>query len=488
MATPIPSNRSSFTLGEVSRATAGALFANPGLAAHGVSIDSRTIEPGALFVALKGANHDGHQYLSSTLARGAAAAVVERGRRLDGLAAVEVDDTLAALGALARYHLKRSRDVRPIPSIAIGGAAGKTTTKEITAALAGALFGPTLWTPGNLNNLVGVPMTLLLLNEAHRAMVIECGTSARGEIVRLSRIVEPDVALVVNVDLEHTEGLGTLEEVADEEAALFTHSRRVAVIPANDERLARRVPAHLATLTFGAADGADVRVAERSIVSKGYARIKIRLAPRLVAPGVEPAIEAEVRMLGPAAALNCAAAVAAAAAALATPLSSEQRDAIAGALASVTAVNGRLSMKTVGGVIVIDDTYNANPRSLRVALAASREVAEALGARLVIALGDMLELGEFAKSAHADALREVFAAKPAAVVAVGTELSAALSAARASGFDSQTAAVHRFTDSTEAAGAVRGLVRAGDVLLVKGSRAIRMERIIDELDRRSAGV
>lgn len=481
MATPIPKNECPFTLDEIACATGGKLFGDPCRTARGVSIDTRTIEPGALFVALRGASGDGHRYLPAALERGAVAAVVERGRRTQGLPTVQVDDTLVALGRLAHHHVARLRSASPIPSIAIGGAAGKTTTKEITAALVRAVFGPTLWTPGNLNNLIGVPMTLFMLTDTHRAMVIECGTNTCGEIIRLGSIVEPDVAMVLNVDIEHTEGLGTLETIADEEAALFSHARRTAVIPAGDSMLVRRVPAHLATVTFGAAGGADVRLVRRTITSRGRARIVIQLAPRFCADGEGGAhVETEIAMLGSAAAINCTAAVAALAAAFPRPLGAGQLGAMERALASVKPVAGRLSMYTVGDVTVIDDTYNSNPRSLRVALEAAREMADGLGARLLVALGDMLELGELAKSAHADAVKDALGMGPAVLVAVGPEMTHALAAARADGVPGATRVYH-CADSEEAARTAGSLVRAGDVLLVKGSRGIRMERIVEGL-------
>ncbi len=212
MATAIPRNACAFTLAEVGAATGGRVIGDQSAAVRGVSIDTRTVAAGELFVALRGAGSDGHRYLAEAAARGASAAIVERGRRDAALKCVEVDDTLVALGRLAHWHTRRIRDARAVRCIAIGGAAGKTTTKEITAALARATMGPALSTPGNLNNLIGVPMTLFMLTAEHRAMVIECGTNTRGEIPQLSAIVEPDVALVLNVDIEHTEGLGTLEE------------------------------------------------------------------------------------------------------------------------------------------------------------------------------------------------------------------------------------------------------------------------------------
>src|SRR5690349_18741362 len=373
MATPIPTNRCSFTLDEVAAATGGALFGAPGIVARGVTGDTRALGAGALFVALRGADRDGHSYLTEAARRGAAAALVERGRHPSGLAAVEVDDTLAALGALARHHLRRSRAARPLDCIAIGGAVGKTSTKELCAAVVRALFGETLATPGNLNNLMGVPMTIFTLDLHHRAAVLECGTNTRGEIARLARIVEPDVAAVLNVDVEHSEGLGGLEEIADEEAALFTTARR-AVVACTEERLVmERVPRGAAAVTFGAAASADVRVASRAPAaagggSDGRARVTLAFSPRLLAAGAPARLEVALALLGAAAARNAAAAVAAAAALRARPLLAEELDAVARALESVAPVAGRLQTRAFGGVLAIDDTYNANPRSVGAAL------------------------------------------------------------------------------------------------------------------------
>jgi len=169
------------TLDEAAQATGGTLIGDGSRRIRGISTDSRAIEPGGLFVALKGLSHDGHAYVAAAAARGAGAAVVAR-RATASIDRIEVDDTLDALGRLARYHVGRLRARRPIPSIAIGGAVGKTTTKELTTAAVRALYGRTLATIGNLNNLVGVPLMLLGLDENHQAMVIECGTNSPGEI------------------------------------------------------------------------------------------------------------------------------------------------------------------------------------------------------------------------------------------------------------------------------------------------------------------
>jgi UDP-N-acetylmuramoyl-tripeptide--D-alanyl-D-alanine ligase len=477
MATPIPANEAEFTLAEIARATGGDAFGDGNLIIRGVSIDSRSIGTGALFVALRGVT-DGHNFVPQAAGRGAGAAIVERGRRIADIACVEVDDTLAALGRLAHHHVNRIRSAHPIPLITIGGAAGKTTTKEITAALARAAFGATLSTPGNLNNLIGAPMTLLMLTEAHRAMVIECGTNTRGEIPRLAAIVEPDVALVLNIDLEHTEGLGTIEDIADEEAAIFSRTKKAAVIPVDDVRLRNRVPSNLRAVTFGVEDDATVRLMNRAVTASGRTSISVRLDSSTVAAGVEPLLRTEIALIGRSGAMNCTAAIAAIAAASPTPLTREQLRATERALAEIQPVAGRLAVKEIGGLVIIDDSYNAQPPSVRIGLEAAREVAHRLGARLVIALGDMLELGPLAEAAHGVAVQDVFASKPAVFLAIGEETIAAAAAASEQW---HACDVHLCADSADAASIVCGLVRNGDVVLVKGSRGIKTERVVEAL-------
>ena len=333
MATPIPINQCEFTIAEVVEATGGTLVrASTSSAgnARGVSIDTRSISPGAIFVALRGDGTDGHDYLAQAAARGAVAAIVTTGRHHPALDCIAVGDTLDALGRLAHHHLERTRAARTLPLIAIGGAVGKTTTKELTAAVVRALFGSTLSTPGNLNNLIGVPMTIFTLTGEHRAAVLECGTNTRGEIPKLARIVAPDVAMVLNVDLEHSEGLGTLDEIADEEAALFTTARRYAVASADEPMVLSRIPKNLRRITFGKSADAHVRLVSRSAGARS--RIRVEIAPDMVAAGVEPFIETEIALLGEAAALNCTAAIAGVAAMRPAPLESRELDSIADAL------------------------------------------------------------------------------------------------------------------------------------------------------------
>lgn len=479
MATPIPENQCRMTLAEAARATCGTLRGDGALEVVGVWTDSRTIKPGGLFVALRGSMHDGHAFLDQAASHGARAAIVQRGS-VASIATIEVDDTLPALGNLARFHTSRLRADAAIPTIAIGGAVGKTTTRELTAAAVRALFGDILATPGNLNNLIGVPMVMLGLGPEHCAMVLECGTNTRGEIPQLAAMVEPDIAMVLNVDIEHSEGLGTLQDIADEEAALFQRARRAIVYGADEPLLIARLPAAtgIAKRSFGWSDTADVRVMARRITSNGRSAIRLRLPAILLAANAAREFDIELGLIGRSAATNAAAAVAGAAALFGRPLESHHLDAIGTALAEVCPVEGRLALRRAAELTLIDDSYNANPRSVRDALAAVAEIAAGLNARLVVALGDMLELGPLTKPLHAEIVREVIAMRPAVFLAVGSEMSAAVAGlpASASGSTVDVAA-----DSACAAALVRSLVRAGDVVLIKGSRGIQMERIVTEL-------
>jgi len=481
MATSIPSNRCAFTLGEIAAATDGKLVGGDARAMTiGVSTDTREMQRGALFVALMGAASDGHDYLTQAAARGALGALVSRGRELASLPCVAVEDTLAALGSLARRHLERVRAEGRLPIVAVGGAAGKTTTKELLAAAARAVFGPTLATPGNLNNRIGVPMTIFTLSREHRAAIIECGTNLRGEIAQLARIVEPDAALVLNVDIEHSEGLGSLEEIADEEAALFSTARRFAIVSTEQPLLRSRIPPRLRVLTFGTSSEADVRLARRAVLENTRSRIVLKVNPRLVKSGETPLLVAEIGLLGPAMALNCAAAVAGVLAMNPEALSGDQLRSIGNALSAADPVSRRLALANLKGRFVIDDSYNAQPPSMRAAIATATELATHSKARLIIILGDMLELGALSASSHDETIKAVLASRPALFVAVGPEMTAAL--ARVLNRPA-TAGVECFPahDSDEAARLIAGKLRDGDVVLVKGSLGMAMDRVVASL-------
>jgi UDP-N-acetylmuramoyl-tripeptide--D-alanyl-D-alanine ligase len=370
-----------------------------------------------------------------------------------------------------------------VPVLAIGGAAGKTTTKTLAAAAVSALFGETLVTAGNLNNRIGVPMTLLTLGPGHRAVVLEHGTSERGEIAALARISDPDVGLVVNVGVEHSEGLGSVEEIADEEANLLLAARRFAVTNGDDPLLVERAArARAEALFFGGSDSCHLRLASRSTDDSGASSVVFRTrGPLFDAVGSRRELRLTTRLLGAHVALNVGAAVLGAQALLGRPATEPEIAAMAEAIAAVEAVPGRLRPREIGGVFLIDDSYNSNPRSARAALATARETADRRGARLVVALGDMLELGPLAAAEHDALVRAADAADTAQLLFVGAETGAAL--------DRLAGSIHTpyraFLTSAEAAAELPDLVETGDVLLVKGSRGMRMERLIEGLENRA---
>lgn len=479
MATPIPRNSASFTAGEIAAATGGTLFElEPARALVEISTDSRIAPSGSLFVALAGETHDAHDFTNQTRARGAVN-LVAAGRGVTG-PRIEVADTLVALGDLARHFVERETRSRPLPVLAIGGSAGKTTTKTLAAAAVRALFGQTLVTAGNLNNRVGVPMTLFTLTPEHRAIVLECGTSVPGEIAELGRIARPTVSVVVNVDLEHSEKLGSLEAIADEESALLLAARRVAVANGDDPLLRSRLArAGAKQLTFGKAAQSDLAVASRTVDANGVTIVVLRSRGRSFAAlgGSPREIRVPTALLGETAAMNIAAALAGAVALLDRSASPEELSRLTAAIAAVEAVPGRLCPLEAGGLFVLDDSYNSNPRSVRAAFAAAREVAGRRDARLVVALGDMLELGEVAAAEHRAMLEEADRSGAGQLILVGSAIGAALDALSA-----PLRTPHaRFADSTAAAAGLARIVVAGDLLLVKGSRGTRMERLIEAL-------
>lgn len=474
MATPLPRIDARFTLREVALATGGEAIGDPELALAGVGTDSRAIAPGAIFVALRGERFDGHLHVPAAVARGAAAAVVDRDEALPpALPGVVVRDTTRALADLAAFHLQRRRARAPLPTVAVSGAVGKTTTKELLAAGLAAVFGECLAPRGNLNNLVGAPVTALTLSDLHRAAVIECGSNAPGEIARIGAMARPDVALCLNADIAHTEGVGSMEAVADEEGSIFGFASRAVVGNADEPlslaRMALAGPG-VARWTFGVAPGAHARLTARQARPDGRARLTLTLDPALCAGG--PELTLDTALLGPAVATNFAAALAALAA---LGVGAEDLARAARAMGEVPPVPGRLVPREVRGALVLDDTYNASPRAVRAALDAAVEIARARGARLVVALGDMLELGALSEGAHAEAVAEVARATPAVFVACGAEFGRAAVAMAG-------AEVLTVRDSDAAGEALRARVAPGDVVLVKGSRGTRMERAISALE------
>lgn len=422
----------------------------------GVSTDTRGIAAGQLFVALRGERFDAHDFLVQAVAAGAAALLVADASRLPpAIPAVVVDDTRLALGRLAAAW--RSRFVLPV--LAVTGSNGKTTTKEMIAAILKAQFGEAvLATRGNFNNDIGLPLTLLGLDEGHRAAVIEMGMNHPGEIDYLTRIGAPTVAIVTNAQRAHLQGMGDLDEVAREKGSIFNGlaDDGTAVVNA-DDRYADfwcRQAAGRRIVSFGIDRPADVR----GIVSQYGLETSLHLS----APQGE--IEFALNTPGRHNARN---AVAAAAACLAAEL---PLAAVARGLSAFSGVKGRLQRRAgEKGAVVLDDTYNANPDSVRAGI----DVLAATVGRKILVLGDMGEIGEASAQYHDEVGGYAKSQGIDRLFALGDAVQLA---ARNFGEGGR-----HFRDLEVLLAALRPELGPKTTVLVKGSRFMKMERITDAI-------
>lgn len=463
-------NRAIFCLADVAAFAKGELRSGQkALPLEGVSTDSRNIGAQNLFVALRGESFDGHAFVAAAAERGAAAAVVERGFSSPALPAgfglVEVEDTLAALGALARAHRRRFPTLR---LGAITGSNGKTTTKELTAAVLRAAFGATLATAGNLNNEIGLPLTLLRLDPSHAAAVVEMGMNHEGEIARLASIAEPGAGLVTCAQPVHLEGLGSVEAVARAKGELYhgLPAGAVAVANLDDERTTAQARASGRPLvTYGGPDHheADVRLVR--IVSHDRRGLAFEVS---IAGGPDAFVR--IPLVGLHNAQNACAALA-----LGLALGGKL-DAMLEGLVQARGFDRRLEIKQAPGeVTVIDDCYNANPASMRAALQTARALAGQ--GRVLAVLGEMFELGSLEVEGHREVGEAAGAAGVEALVAFGSKARHIAAAASDHGVGSVLQ-----TDSPEEALTwLRRQLRPGDLLIAKASRGARLERVVDPL-------
>lgn len=469
MATPIPDNSA-----PIARATlemlAGAALPHLPDVLHGATTDTRRLRPGMLYVALRGETFDGHAFVAEARAAGAAACMVQDAQRGPDL--VVVPDTLVAFGDLARLHLEALRRSAGTITIAITGSAGKTTTKEMTAALL-ARRGETHATRGNLNNRIGLPATILATPSA-RFLVLEAGMSLVGEMAELARIAQPDVAVVVNVGLAHAEGVGGREGVATEKGALYTGlaERGTAVVAQDDPFVvaaAARARADVTRVRFGEQSEADYRLLER-IVREGGAELTLSRRG--------DTLRVQSPFAGAAQALDLLAALAMADEASRRAGSAElSQDEIEAALADVV-LEGRGSRHAfAGGGFVVDDSYNANPDSMQRAVTLLGELAGTR--RRVLVLGEMRELGPFAERAHEELGTILVAEKPDLVIGCGGLIDLALRRAEAGNVP-----VRYGSDAADAAMLATSAVLPEDAVLVKASRGVRAERVVHALRER----
>jgi UDP-N-acetylmuramoyl-tripeptide--D-alanyl-D-alanine ligase len=456
-----------FTPEELAAAAGGRWIGSPPAELAGVSTDTRTLGPGSLFVALRGEKFDAHAFLAEAAAKGAAAAVVAEAWAAgapEPLPLLAVGDTLRALGAIAHHHRRRFR----IPVVGVTGSNGKTTTREMIAAIL-ATRGKVLKSEGNLNNEVGVPLTLFGLEASHEAAVIEMGMNHPGEIARLAAMTEPQVGVVTLAAPAHLEGLGTVDAVADAKAELYQGlpAGGIAVANADDARMLKRAQASgRRVVTFSGARGRRGDVVVLEVLSQGDDGLRFVL-------GIG---NREVPIHIPALVGAHNAANAAAAAAVTVSLGCTDRE-IARGLAEVRPVGRRLRLeKLPSGVELVDDCYNANPASMSAALRTLQDLARGGGRRALAALGDMLELGSFEAEAHRNLGAEAAAAGLARLAAFGPRSRGTADAARAAGLE-----VFHTEDMAALVAWAKDALRPGDVLLVKGSRGMKLERLVEAL-------
>jgi UDP-N-acetylmuramoyl-tripeptide--D-alanyl-D-alanine ligase len=447
-----------WTGGRLARGSAETRFAR-------VTTDTRAEVSDSLFVALVGANHDAHAFVGQALVAGAIGVLVERADAVPvagDAAVIVVPDTTRGLGALAAGHRAGFEG----PVVAITGSNGKTTTKEMCASILG-VSGPCLKNRGNLNNDIGLPLTLLEREATHRTLVVELGMNHRGEIARLAEIARPTVGVITNVGTAHIEHLGSRDAIAQEKGDLVASlpPEAIAVLNADDRRvLAQGARTRARVVRFGLAEEADVR-AERvtTLGERGFAF-------DLVTNGTRTAIQ--IAGLGDSTVPNALAAAAAALAAGATP------ELVAEGLGRYRPVGGRMERVALPrNIILINDTYNANPQSMRVALESLAKLKG--GSRGIAVLGDMGELGAAAVEAHRATGTLVAKLGLDQLFALGEHAEALAEAAIEAGMDGSR--VHVGGSHAEVADAVRELLQGNDWVLVKGSRSMRMERVVEAL-------
>ncbi|PYO72559.1 MAG: UDP-N-acetylmuramyl peptide synthase [Gemmatimonadetes bacterium] len=422
-----------------------------------IATDTRHLTPDSLFVALKGDKFDAHNFLAQAKTQGASAAVVRRGTpHVDGLPFFEVDDTLMALGLLARARRRMLPEGTPV--VAITGSSGKTSTKEMVRATLATRYRVHS-TIGNLNNLVGVPLTILAAPEDTEALVVEAGASVPGEIARLRDIIEPTIAVITNIGYAHVEGFGSLEGVMAEKLSLLD-GVPVAILGSGPETMwseARRrtqvIPAALP------GKSADDSLLDRYLDRTGRPRVSLNSGEKITLPalGIHQLENARIAL-----------AVA--------QRAGVDHDAAVRALAGVLLPEGRGDLREIGNLLLIDDTYNANPASLRRAVQTAAWLARRQRRPLVVVVGTMLELGPESARLHAEAAREIAQRKPALVAAVGTFARVFESLRETLGGRLITAA-----DPDALGPKLKSALRGNELVLLKASRGVALERVLNYL-------
>lgn len=457
-------------LGEILTAIGGKLIHAGQRSRYGeVVTDSGKVKKGSIFIALKGERHDGHSFVPEAVQRGAHCVIVQRKISLPGKnpTIVKVGDTLRALGDMAHY---RRQHYAPMV-LAIGGANGKTTTKEMVAAIleegsigGRSLRGKVLKTEGNFNNLVGLPLTLLRLRKADMVAVVELGTNHPGEIQRLAEIADPDMGIITSISAEHLEGLKSLAGVAREEGELFRHVRAAGAIAVNlDDPWVSRLGARFRGRKFTYGKGGWLRASAYHLRNANGVDVTFSMSRRRCRVRLNYLGQHNVTNALGAAALTVGAGV--------------NLAAVRRGLARAKPYSMRMELDSWHGLGIINDAYNANPASMQAALRTLAEI-PGRGKKLAV-LGDMFELGRHTRREHNRLGKVAAGAKLDRLFLLGAQAELVRRSALGAGMAAAKITVGR--DHSDIAAQLGGLVRRGDWLLVKGSRGMRMEKVVHEL-------
>ncbi len=447
---------------EIMDAVGGSLLSGSGeTEITGVSTDSRTISAGNLFIPIIGEKFDGHDFIGQAFERGAAACLTSR-KNVPAVSGtvIQVADTLKALGDLASFHRKRFN----IPIVGITGSVGKTSTKDMVAAVLSQQYR-VLKTEGNFNNEIGLPLTILNMDESHQCGVIEMGMSGFGEISRLSRISLPDIAIITNIGLSHIEKLGSRQNILKAKMEILDGlSKNGTVILNIDDRLLSGMKNLLPykTLFYGLDDDADYQAFDIKSAGEHGTYFKIEINDRT--------FEVHIPVPGIHNVHNALAAIAVGVE-LKVPI-----EKIIKGIGEFTPGKMRLNIMSFNGIKIINDTYNASPQSMEAALNVLKEIE---GNRKIAVLGDMLEMGSWAEKAHKNVGKYVFETGANFLITVGENGRNIAKGALESGMNPDN--VHMCEDNQQIVKLLKSLACNGDVILVKGSRGMRMEEIVERL-------
>jgi len=470
--------RGEITVKEILAPMGGTLLSgNPQSVFSGICTDSRKMRSDNLFWALSGDRYDGHDFATKAMEQGAMGVVVRINRwkkedangnlnsRFGDRAVIAVDDTLKALGDLAGWW-RRRHNAR---LVAVTGSVGKTTTKEMVAEIL-QLSGKTLKNPGNFNNLIGLPLTLLRLDKGHESAVLEMGMNRRGEIARLTEIADPDVGVITNVGRAHLEGLGDLDRVARAKTELVERISpgKDVVLNGDDELLMKTASTfqdRKKVITFGLdkrndVRGSMIRGVDRKGISFDLQYQGDSWEVNLKVPGVHNVLNA----LAAAAAGMC--------------LDTSHGHIVEG-LGRFAGLEGRFRVSSLpGDIILVDDTYNANPSSLEAGLESVKAMVRESD-RVIVGLGQMLELGEATISAHREAGSKVAELGARYFIAMGDHAHEMIKGALKAGMPGNRTEVA--TTHGEMVRAIKNELREGDLVFLKGSRKIGLEKVVSGL-------